>query len=716
MPHPPSTERFHALDAVRGLALLVGVAFHAGFSFLPGLIPGIWAINDRSPSTTLAVLLFTSHVFRMSLFFFVAGFFARLLFVRRGARGFWANRAKRILVPLVAFWPIVFPAIAAVWVWGLTKTFGGTLPAAPPQAPAAPPGAFPLTHLWFLYVLLVLYVPLVCLRSTVAALDTSGRIRGAADALVGGAVRGGLAAPLLAVPVALALFLRRDWIAWFGVPTPDQSLIPNATALAAYGTAIAFGWLAHRQTGLLDVWRRQWPVHLAAALAATAVCLLALGPTPPMVPASPGWSKLLVAAAYALAVWCWIFALVGLAMRFLADPRPIVRYISDASYWIYIAHLPVVVALQVAIGHAGWHWSLKFPFILAVSLGVLFASYHYVVRSTLVGQLLNGRRHPRGLDRSPAAPGTLATPSAAEPNHREPDEPTTVASLRGVHKRYGQTLALDGVDLDVRPGELLALLGPNGAGKSTAIAIWLGLLEPDGGRARLFDGSPLEVGNRRRIGVMMQDVGLTPEMRVRELIDLTSRYYPDPLPVDATLQVTRLTALADRRYSTLSGGQKRQVQFALAICGRPMLLFLDEPSVGLDVEAREAMWQALRSMVAGGCSVVLTTHHLEEAEALASRVAVLAGGRLIASGSVDEIRSTISRTEISCASDLAEDDVRGWPEVVAVARDTDRLRITAVAPESVVRRLLNADAGLRHLQVRPAGLADAVTALTKEVA
>jgi ABC-type multidrug transport system ATPase subunit/peptidoglycan/LPS O-acetylase OafA/YrhL len=704
------------MDAVRGFALLVGVAFHAGFSFLPGVIPGIWAINDRSPSTTLAVLLFTAHVFRMSLFFFVAGFFARLLFLRRGARGFWANRARRILVPLVAFWPIVFPAIAAVWVWGLTKTFGGTLPAAPPQAPPSPPGAFPLTHLWFLYVLLVLYVPLVGVRSAIAAVDAGGRIRRAADAVVGEAVRRGLAAPILAVPVALALFLRADWIAWFGVPTPDQSLIPNATALAAYGTAISFGWLAHRQAGLLDVWRRQWPFHLAAALVATVACLVALGPAPPMVPASPGPSKLLIAAAYALAIWCWIFAVVGLAMRFLADARPIVRYVSDASYWIYIAHLPVVVAVQVAIGHTSWHWSLKFPFILVASLAVLFASYHYLVRSTIVGQMLNGRRHTRRLDRNPATPGGLAAPTPAEPTRGETGQPMTVASLRGVHKRYGTTLALDGVDLDVRPGELLALLGPNGAGKSTAIAIWLGLLEPDAGGARLFAGSPVDVEHRRGIGVMMQDVGLTPEMRVRELIDLTSRYYPDPLAVEATLELTRLTALAGRRYATLSGGQKRQVQFALAICGRPALLFLDEPSVGLDVEAREAMWQALRSMVAGGCSVVLTTHHLEEAEALASRVAVLAGGRLIASGSVDEIRSTISRTEISCASGLAEDDVRSWPDVVAVARDTDRLRITAVAAESVVRRLLTADAGVRHLQVRPAGLADAVTALTKEVA
>ncbi len=710
-----NSERLPALDAVRGFALLLGVAFHAGFSFIPGLIPGLWAINDRSPSTTLAVLLFASHVFRMSLFFFVAGFFAHLLFVRRGARGFWVNRAKRILVPLVAAWPVVFPAIAAVWIWGLTRTFGGTLPAPPAQAPPAPLGAFPLTHLWFLYVLLILYALLVAARSAVAAIDAGGGIRRAADALIGAAVGRGLAAPILAVPAALALFFRADWVAWFGIPTPDQSLIPNATALVAYGTAIAFGWLTHRQVALLDVWRRQWPVHLAVAVAATVACLVVLGPTPPMRPADPGVSKLLLASAYALATWSWIFAVVGLAMRFLSEDRPVVRYVSDASYWIYIAHLPVVVVLQVALGHTGLHWSLKFPIILGLGLAVLFVSYHYLVRSTFVGQMLNGQRHPRRLDRGSATPAIATTPAAAGATATTP-QALPLAALRGVHKRYGKTVALDGVDLDVRPGELLALLGPNGAGKSTAISLWLGLIEPDGGSARLFAGSPLDVENRRHIGVMMQEVSLTPELRVRELIDLTSRYYADPLPVAATLELTRLTELADRPYAKLSGGQKRQVQFALAICGRPPLLFLDEPTVGLDVEARETMWRTIRAMVAGGCAVVLTTHYLEEAEALASRVAVLAGGRLIASGSVDEVRSIVSRTEISCSSDLGEDDVRAWPDVVAVARDADRLRITAVAAEDVVRRLLATDAAVSHLQVRPAGLADAFSALTKEVA
>jgi ABC-type multidrug transport system ATPase subunit len=169
-----------------------------------------------------------------------------------------------------------------------------------------------------------------------------------------------------------------------------------------------------------------------------------------------------------------------------------------------------------------------------------------------------------------------------------------LATLSAVHKRYGQTLALADLDLDVRRGELLALLGPNGAGKSTAISLWLGLLEPDSGTVRLFGGSPLEVETRRRIGVMMQEVALTPELRVRELIALTASYYPQPLTMPETLALTRLEPLADRPYAKLSAGQKRQVQFALAVCGRPALLFLDEPTVGLDVEARETMWRTIR--------------------------------------------------------------------------------------------------------------------------
>jgi ABC-type multidrug transport system ATPase subunit len=268
---------------------------------------------------------------------------------------------------------------------------------------------------------------------------------------------------------------------------------------------------------------------------------------------------------------------------------------------------------------------------------------------------------------------------------------------------------------------MLAVLGPNGAGKSTAISLWLGLLEPDAGEVRLMGGSPLEVASRLEVGVMMQDVNLAPDLKVREHIAQTASYYAKPLSVDESLKVSGTTPLAEKRYGKLSGGQKRQVQFAVAICGRPKLLFLDEPTVGLDIEAREALWRAIRKLMADGCSIVLTTHYLEEAEALADRVAVLAKGKLIATGSVEEMRSLVTRRRISCRSGVDIDEIRGWPGVVEVTRDENpgeknQLQVTAFDAEGVVRRLLVADPGLSHLEVRQASLAEAFTELTKEAA
>ncbi len=615
---------------------------------------------------------------------------------------------------------VVFPALAVVWIWGLTKTFGGTLPAAPAGLPPSPPLAFPLTHLWFLYYLLVLYAALLLGRRILVSIDRSGWLRRTADAAVSRAVRSAVAAVALALPLTVALYFRETWYAWFGVPTPDQSLIPEVASFVGFGTAMAFGWLVHRQRDLLDVWAGSGP-FMPPARRSRRPCVCGWPvTTPAFVPAAPGLTKLALAFAYSTAIWCWCFATIGLAMRVLSRESTRIRYVADASYWIYLVHLPIVAALQVAVGHLPLHWSLKFPLILIASFALLFASYRYLVRSTFIGQFLNGRRYPRTV----AAPGPGADPPGQPPRSSRDSaegspaggEPTILASLAGVHKRYGSTRALAGLDLQVRRGELLAVLGPNGAGKSTAISLWLGLLEPDEGSARLFDGSPLDVEGRRHVGVMMQEVGLTPELRVRELVALTASYYPDPHPTAHVLELTRTQAIAHRPYAKLSAGQKRQVQFALAICGRPSLLFLDEPTVGLDVEARETMWRIIRAMVAEGCSIVLTTHYLEEAEALADRVAVLSAGRLLASGSVEEIRSLVSRKQISCSTTLAAEDVRSWPDVVAVERDVERLRITVVDAEPVLRRLLTSDDRLSDVEVRRAGLSEAFVELTKEAA
>jgi len=290
-----------------------------------------------------------------------------------------------------------------------------------------------------------------------------------------------------------------------------------------------------------------------------------------------------------------------------------------------------------------------------------------------------------------------------------------LAELAGVTKRFAKLVALDGLNLEVRRGELLALLGPNGAGKTTAVSLLLGLQRPDAGSAHLFDQPPESIESRRRVGVMMQEVTLAPDLRVRELIDLTASYYPAPMTPAAAMEMTHTEALSEKPYGKLSGGQKRQAQFAMAVCGRPELLFLDEPTIGLDVQARKAMWTTLRRIVDKGASIILTTHYIEEAEALADRVVVLCHGRLIASGTVDEMRALVGRRHISCATPLSAEQVAAWPGVESTSRDGDFLHIVASDAEAVVRRLVAADVDFKELEVRRAGLSEAFAELTREV-
>ena len=290
-----------------------------------------------------------------------------------------------------------------------------------------------------------------------------------------------------------------------------------------------------------------------------------------------------------------------------------------------------------------------------------------------------------------------------------------LAQLSDVRKRYGTLPALDGVDLELGPGEVLALLGANGAGKTTAIGLLLGLLAADRGTATLFGQPPQSLAARRRIGVMLQSAGIPDASKVGELLQLTRSYYPNPRSVADCVALAGLDGLLDRRYDRLSGGQQRRVQFALAVCGRPQLLFLDEPTTGLDIEARQGLWRAIRELVGQGSSVLLTTHYLEEAEALADRVVVLHRGRVVAAGSMGEVRAHVSQRRIRCVSTLDAATVAGWPQVRSARRDGGRLDVVvADAVEAVVRRLLDLDAGLHELEIQRAGLAEAFIELTQD--
>lgn len=288
-----------------------------------------------------------------------------------------------------------------------------------------------------------------------------------------------------------------------------------------------------------------------------------------------------------------------------------------------------------------------------------------------------------------------------------------IAHLHAARKCHGTVVALDGIDLEVSAGEVLALLGANGAGKTTAIALLLGLLPADAGDVALFGHSPRALATRQRVGVMLQSAGIADASKVGELLDLTRSYYPAPRSMAACLALAGIGELVDRRYGRLSGGQQRRVQFALAICGYPDLLFLDEPTTGLDIDARQALWRAIRELVAQGCGVLLTTHYLEEAEALADRVVVLDGGIVVASGSMDEIRAHVAQRRIRCLSALDAMCIAQWPQVRSAQRSGAHIEIVTDHAEDVVRRLLCEDAALSQLEVQRAGLAEAFLEITR---
>jgi ABC-2 type transport system ATP-binding protein len=289
-----------------------------------------------------------------------------------------------------------------------------------------------------------------------------------------------------------------------------------------------------------------------------------------------------------------------------------------------------------------------------------------------------------------------------------------VASLENVNKNYGPVRALRNVNFGVRAGEVVALLGPNGAGKTTAVKLLLGLLQPNTGKARVFGGDPVNPETRMRTGAMLQ-VGRVPEtLRVREHIDLFSSYYQRRLPLAEVLAAAGLEKLRDRKFGELSGGQKQRVLFALAICGDPDLLFLDEPTVGLDVEARRGLWDEIRKMVDRGKTVLLTTHYLQEADALADRVAVINQGEIIAQGTPSEIKSKTSGKRIRCITSLDIQSLRQIAGVREVKEDREAVEITAGEAEPVLRELLARDASLSGLEVTSAGLEEAFIALTQD--
>ena len=287
-----------------------------------------------------------------------------------------------------------------------------------------------------------------------------------------------------------------------------------------------------------------------------------------------------------------------------------------------------------------------------------------------------------------------------------------IARLHAVTKKYGPITALDNFSLTLNAGEVVALLGPNGAGKTTAVRLLLGLISPNSGSARVLGRDPRDSDARTRIGAMLQ-VSRVPEMlRVREHIDLFRSYYPQPLAMADVIRAAKLEGIEQQMFGKLSGGQKQRALFALALCGNPDLIFLDEPTVGMDIESRRALWDQVRALSAAGKTVLLTTHYLEEADMLASRVVVINKGKVVCQGTPAEIKHRVSGRRIRCITQLDPDFLRTLPTVSDVQQDREAVVVFAEHPESVIRTMLERDATLHGLEIAAAALEDAFLALT----
>ena len=294
-----------------------------------------------------------------------------------------------------------------------------------------------------------------------------------------------------------------------------------------------------------------------------------------------------------------------------------------------------------------------------------------------------------------------------------PASQTSVAALTNVTHRYGTIEALSDVTFELDTGQVTALLGPNGAGKTTIVRLLAGLTRPTKGRAVLFGGDPQSVESRRRLGVMLQVARVPETLTVSEHVTLFSSYYPSPLPLQTVLRLAGLESVADRRYGKLSGGQQQRTLFALAVCGNPGLLFLDEPTVGMDVESRRQFWSTIRDLAASGRSILLTTHYLEEADALATRIVVLNRGRVIADGTPATIKQQAAGRQIRCRTRLSEAALALLPGVQRATLDAGGYAtLMAADSDRALRALVTADESASDIEIRSAGLEEAFLALT----
>jgi glucan biosynthesis protein C len=377
--------RYHGLDALRAAMMLLGLVLHSAAAYAAVPLGEAWRYKDPDTGAVFSLVVFFIHLFRMPVFFVAAGFFAALLMAREGPTGFLMNRIRRVLLPLALFWPVVFTAAAAGFAFANGRAAGDV--DMTPITSGAFLGRASLAHLWFLWDLMIFYVIAVALMPIAAQIPE--RWHAGMDGAFGAVAATSLGGVALSVVSTLTL-----------LPMPrasletSLSLLPPIRVLVAYGLFFAFGWFLYRRRDLIEQFGRNWKQPmLGGAIASVAYLIMVIGR--PI--ADPRVAHVVGCVLAALSMWMLIFGIVGAFVSLLARPHPIVRYLSDASYWMYLIHLPFAAGVPGLLAPYSLPAGVKFAFTLTVVSAISLVSYHYLVRSTALGVLLNGRRYPRAL-------------------------------------------------------------------------------------------------------------------------------------------------------------------------------------------------------------------------------------------------------------------------------------------------------------------------------
>ena len=378
--------RVHALDALRAAMMLLGLVLHSSTSYTQTPLGAAWPYQDAATSPLFDVVVFIIHLFRMPVFFVMAGFFAALLYFREGGAGFLANRTRRVLIPLACAWVVVFPLVRVGFVYA--QAGGGSIgwPAAQAQLLSTPYAEPRLAHLWFLYDLFIFYL-VAYVVAPLLLTAVPGLMRAIADRFA--VLASGYTGVLMATALTTVTLL----------PMPKPALdtstafLPAPAVLAAYGVFFTFGWLLFTRRHIVSEFARRPFILVGLAVLASVAYLAAAIPYFPI----PERAPLHAYALAALAVWLWTYAVIGLFLRFAAEPRPLQRYISDGSYWIYLIHLPFTIWMPGLLAPLALPAVVKFAIVVSTTAVVTVATYHFFVRSTLIGAALNGRRFPRAL-------------------------------------------------------------------------------------------------------------------------------------------------------------------------------------------------------------------------------------------------------------------------------------------------------------------------------